>query len=140
MLWILFFLQCVKYIFFWFYQSAGFERNQIVFTLPEAMVINSLVSEYFFINCIKGCAFLEVLGSYPQKHNLKVEKTLCWGCGYFLELCILIPFPSYSMVAQLLSIDIWGEEQLRSNKNILQSWYFATFPTTFVKKITNLTC
>ena len=34
----------MKYIFFRFYQSVGFEGNKIVFTSPEAMIISSLVS------------------------------------------------------------------------------------------------
>ena len=41
----LFSLLCEKYIFFWFYQSVGFEVaaiNKIVFTSSEAMVINLL--------------------------------------------------------------------------------------------------
>ena len=40
---IVFFIVCEIY-FFWFHRSIGFKRNKTVFTSPEALVIDSLIS------------------------------------------------------------------------------------------------
>ena len=106
MLWILFSLLCVKYIFFWFYRSIGFEGNikYAKKNITSAMECSAVAAFTFATRQIRSCllwvlfaifqVFLAVLGNWSEffgcfikARRFEEKLSICWGKQELARTC-----------------------------------------------------